>query len=177
MSDPHGMNPFGQGRPGGVHMQLMLVVRQLSGVIDAVSGRITRRFGLTPHDVLVLGWMAERPGISGSLMAQYIARPRQSVHRSLVRLEHRELVERYESCVRDRTSGWGLTAKGQELWEALQRAYLGIDERLTPRGISLKSLVGALGEVVAEFMRAGPRNTWSNLVEVPEEEEAPDWDV
>ena len=81
-------------------MQLMLAVRQLAGVIDVMAGRITRQFGLTPHDVLVLGWMAERPGISGTLIAQFLGRTRQSVHRSLVRLEFRDLVERYESCVR-----------------------------------------------------------------------------
>lgn len=158
-------------------MHLMLVVRQLSGVIDAVAGRITRRFGLTPHDVLVLGWMAERPGISGTLIAQYIGRTRQSVQRSLVRLEFREFVERYESCIRDKTSGWGLTTKGQELWAQLQRAYSVHEIHRTPRGVEVKELVDALEEIIAKLLRARERNTWTQLIEIPEEEGTPEWDL
>ena len=86
-------------------MQMVLVMRQLSGLLDAYLLRVTRRVRLTPQEALVLAWMEERPGISAAAIAECLGRYRQSVQRSLEGLEDRMLVERYASLGMDLAGG------------------------------------------------------------------------
>ena len=60
-------------------MQTMLVLRQLTAVLDRKLAEVSREMDLTPADVLVLGWIVQMPGISGSRIAHLVGRKRQNV--------------------------------------------------------------------------------------------------
>jgi DNA-binding MarR family transcriptional regulator len=76
-------------------MKTVLVLHQLLVIIEREARPIARQFGLTPEDVLILGWLVDHDATRGSLIADRLGRSRQSVQRSLERLERDALVERY----------------------------------------------------------------------------------
>lgn len=158
-------------------MKAMLVMRQLAAVMDEIFARVTQRYGLTPHDVLVLGWLAEERGISGSRVAYNIGRTRQSVQRALTRLEFRGFVERFESCVRDRAAGWALTANGQQLWNELGEAFTAQEKALEYRGVALHRFLDALDTLVRETRTVSWRFLRTGLIEVPQPGKIHEWDL
>lgn len=159
-------------------MQLVVVIRQLTAVLDELLLRVTRSARVTPEDALVLAWMVQESGIGGARLARCVARKRQSVQRSLERLERRGLVQRLESCVRDRTAGWSLTEEGREQWQILERGFRAHDEALNRTEnlrnwvVNLECLVKAVAGVARTRFSLEP-----NLIEPPEESETPDWDL
>lgn len=159
-------------------MQLVVVISQLTAVLDELLLRVTRSTRLTPEDALVLAWMVQKPGIGGAHLARCVARKRQSVQRTLERLERREFVQRLESCIRDRTAGWALTEAGREQWEILERGFRSQDEALNRAEnlrnwvVNLECLVNAVAGV------ARTRSSWgAELIEPPKEPETPEWDL
>lgn len=158
-------------------MRAMLVLMQLGAVMNELSARITRRSGLTSHDLLVLGWMSQQPGISATDAAARIGRARQSVQRTLERLEWRGLAERRESVIRDRTSGWGLTSKGQEQWEELERAFSAQESELKHLGVRVTRFVDELEKLVIGMTQIAHRYPRLGLTVPEPEEEVPEWDL
>jgi DNA-binding MarR family transcriptional regulator len=151
----------------GAFMHMVLVMRQLSGLLDELLSEVTRRVRLTPHDALVLAWVVEKPGIGAAMIGALLGRRRQSVQRSLERLEDRLLVERFPSDCRDRASGWGLTDQGRETWNGLVSGWCSQDASLEARGVALRSWVKSLEHLMMDLR--GARRRWSEvgLVEPP----------
>lgn len=158
-------------------MQTMLVMRQMMAVLDGLMREVTRRVQLTPEDALVLGWMVERPGISGSDIAYRIGRSRQSVQRAVERLERRALAERYTSSVNDRTVGWALTEEGYALWAEVERGFRLQEEALRSRGVVVRPFLEGLKTLMTEMMSAGPAMARLGLVDPPPREDVPGWDL
>lgn len=50
-------------------MQTVLVMRQLTAVLDHFLMHVTRELRLTPQDALVIAWIVEREGIGASMIA------------------------------------------------------------------------------------------------------------
>ncbi|MDP1824171.1 MAG: hypothetical protein Q8L48_13040 [Archangium sp.] len=75
-------------------MKTMLVLRQLTAVLDRKLAGVTRPFRLAPTDALLMGWMVQRSGLPGSNLADLVGRSRQSVQRSLERLLKRGLIQK-----------------------------------------------------------------------------------
>ncbi len=122
---------------------------------------------LTTQDALVLAWIVEREGMGAAMIAARVGRKRQSVQRTLVRLEDRFLVQRFESDSRDRTEGWGLTDHGRETWGLLQEAFGHQDAELARRGVNFRGWLLALEDLMKELM-AVRRNPFSpGLVDPP----------
>jgi DNA-binding MarR family transcriptional regulator len=163
-------------------MRTVLVMRQLAAVLDELLLSVTRRARLTPHELLVLAWIAQKPGIGVGSVARCIGRKRQSVQRTLERFEERKLVERFQSCVRDRTSGWGLTNKGQEFWGRLAVELRAQDERLHKTGLMTHEHLKYLERLMRDLQRQSsgmsePGMSEVGLVEPPRERKATlDWD-
>ena len=157
---------------------MMLVMRQLTGVLNDYLAQVTRRVGLTPQDALVLGWMAQQQGVSAALLGERVGRPRQSVQRALERYETRGLAERFPSYFRDRTEGWGLTQQGRDIWDQLERGFGEQEQTLTSRGIQLRPFVLGLENLMIELMTARRHMSPVGLIEPPPppDNEAPDWD-
>ncbi|MDP1825555.1 MAG: MarR family winged helix-turn-helix transcriptional regulator [Archangium sp.] len=137
---------------------------------------MTRRARLTPHELLVLAWIAQKPGIGVGSVARCLGRKRQSVQRTLERLEKRKLVERFQSCVRDRTSGWGLTKKGDEFWAQLAVELREQDERLHRSGLMTQEHLKALEKLMKDLKQHSAGMSALGLVEVPPEEPTAEWD-
>lgn len=135
---------------------MMLVMRQLSAVLDHQLLKVTRRVRLTPHEALVLAWLVEKPGLPAFTIAWYLGRSRQNVQRSLERLEDRELVERYSSLVRDCTAGWGLTERGRTLFAELEHGFHLQDQELERKGVRLRDWVNSLNELLVATRRPEP---------------------
>jgi DNA-binding MarR family transcriptional regulator len=141
----------------------MLVLRQLTAVLDRNLAQVTRSMNLTPHDVLVLGWMAQIPGISGSNIASRVGRTRQNVQASLERLERFGLVEKYAEASRGRHVGWGLTNRGEQVWGTMLRVFQVQEEMLQRCGVTRQFLNG-LDDLIVRMMRNPPApTTWSPL--------------
>lgn len=158
-------------------MRTVLVMRQLAAVLDDLLLSVIRRARLTPNELLVLAWIAQKPGIGVGSVARCIARKRQSVQRTLERLEKRKLVERFQSCVRDRTSGWGLTNKGEEFWGRLAAALREQDERLHKSGLMTHEHLKYLEKLMKDLREHSAAMSVLGLVEVPPEEQTPEWDL
>ena len=139
-------------------MRTMLVLRQLTAVLDRNLAQVTRRMRLTPHDVLVLGWMAQIPGISGSNIASRVGRSRQNVQASLERLEGSRLVEKYAEASHCRQVGWGLTHRGNEVWASLLRQFEVQEEMLRRCGVTRQFLNG-LDDLITRMTRNPPAPT------------------
>ncbi len=161
----------------GEHMQTMLVMRQLSSVLDRLLSEVTRSLGLPAEDVLVLGWLADRPGIPASQVAWKVGRSRQNLQRALERLEQRGFTQRYESCVRNRAAGWALTESGNALWADLLRQFDLQEQALLNRGLVSKGLLDDLERLTVELIKPR-RPTWGlGLLDLPQPEKTPDWDL
>lgn len=158
-------------------MRTMLVLLQMTSVMNELSARITRRFGLTPHDVLVIAWMLERPGISATDSAARVNRARQNVQRTLERLERRGLVERRESVIRDRTSGWSVTEQGEAIWAELERVFSAHEGAFKHRGVPATQFVDALAELARGIKETTSLYPRLGLIEPEPEEDAPEWDL
>lgn len=158
-------------------MQMVLVMRQLSGLLDAYLLRVTRRVRLTPQEALVLAWMEERPGISAAAIAECLGRYRQSVQRSLEGLEDRMLVERYASNLRDCTVGWGLTEEGRALFAELESSFRAQDQELLNRGVRLGDWVNGLHELLLATRKQSTLSPVGLVVPPPEENDPPEWDL
>ncbi len=155
----------------------MLVMRQLTGVLDDYLAQVTRGVGLTPEDVLVLGWLAQKQGMSAANIGDCIGRPRQSVQRSLERYEARGLVERFKSYFRERTAGWGLTEKGRGLWDQLESGFAQQEKVIAGRGVDVRRLLLDLEKLMVALMAASQHTPLVGLIEPPPPpEEASDWD-
>lgn len=111
--------------------------------------------------------MVQRPGIGARDMGYRLGRSRQSVQRTLERLERRGLVERYGSMIRDRTAGWGLTESGQELWREVERGFRLQDALIESSGVVTDSFVKALENLMTELMTTSQKMTELGLVEPP----------
>lgn len=168
-------------------MRTVLVMRQLAAVLDELLLSVTRRARLTPHELLVLAWIAQKPGIGVGTVASCIGRKRQSVQRTLEKFEQRKLVERFQSCVRDRTSGWGLTNKGEEFWGRLAAELREQDERLHRSGLMTHEHLKYLERLMRDLRRQSSGMSDSHmtdsgmsevgLVEPPRERKATlEWD-
>ena len=96
-------------------MRMVVVIRQLSALLDELLVRETYKVQLTPEDALVLAWMVEQPGISCVRLSERVGRQRTSVQRTLKRLEKRGLLESWESSFTKRTAGWALSERGQAI--------------------------------------------------------------
>lgn len=168
-------------------MRTMLVLRQLAAVLDQKLVAVMRGMNLTPHDVLVMGWLEQRPGISASLVAHRVGRKRQNIRASLERLKRRSLAEKYAGSYRGRSVGWGLTKGGSALWAQLMHGLQAQEEMLVHCGVT-PGFVNALEDLITRMTRNQPEpTTWGpGLIEVPEEEdpesavsgevEVPEWD-
>ena len=157
-------------------MQMVLVMRQLTAVLEHMIYSATRESQLTPQDSLVLGWLVQKPGIAGSEIAWCTGRSRQSVQRSLERFERRGLVERYQSAFGERTVGWALTQRGQVLWQALERRLGSHEKQLQFKGIKLAPFVEGLKRLMDELMDAHRSMSINRLVEPPRPPKANDGD-
>ena len=159
-------------------MQMVVVMRQLTAVLDELLVRETYKLGLTPEDALMLAWLAQDRGISPSLLAERLGRKRQSVQRALERLEERNLVERYESSIRKRTAGWALTERGEEAWDELGRGFATQDCELAKNGVNLRQWVNGLEELLRAIHGITRTRKWprAELVVPPEEPKIPEWD-
>ena len=158
-------------------MQMVLVMRQLTAVLEHLIFQATRESQLTPQDALVLGWLAQQPGISGSEIAWSTGRSRQSVQRALERFERRQLVERYQSAFAERTVGWALTEPGRVLWLALERRLGSHEKELQAKGIKIAPFVDGLRRLMDELMTAERAMSISRLVEPPRPTKTPEWDL
>ncbi|MDP1823147.1 MAG: MarR family winged helix-turn-helix transcriptional regulator [Archangium sp.] len=156
-------------------MKTMLVLRQLAAVLDQKLVTVTRARKLTPHDLLVLAWMEQKPGISGSLLAHRVGRKRQNIQASLERLEQRGLAEKYAGSYRGRSVGWGLTNRGASLWAELATGFQVQEDMLASCGVT-PALINALEGLITRMARSQAQpTTWSpGLIEVPEDE-VPEW--
>lgn len=148
-------------------MRTILVMRQLTSVLDHLLGHVTRRVQLSSDNLLVLAWMVQRPGIGARDMGYRLGRSRQSVQRTLERLEGRGLVERYGSMIRDRTAGWGLTESGQALWREVECGFRHQDAFLEASGVFTGSFVKALEDLMTALMTTSKGMTELGLVEPP----------
>ncbi len=150
----------------GGFMQTVLVMKQLAAVLDHFLMHVTKRVRLTTQDALVLAWIVEREGIGASMIAARVGRKQQSVQRTLVRLEDRFLVQRFESDTRNRTEGWGLTEHGRETWAILQDGFGHQDAELERRGVNFREWLRSLDELMKQTMAV--RNPFSlGLVDPP----------
>lgn len=157
-------------------MRAMMVFRQLLAVLERKLVEQTRRVGLTPHDVLLFGWMEQRPGLSGSTLARVVGRDRGNIKASLERLERRGLVQKYPGSSQDRTVGWGLTDEGAALWRRLSDALRWQDVTLESLGVT-RQFLNRMEELSGHLRRSSP-NAWEpEFADLPEEEETPKWDV
>lgn len=156
-------------------MQLIIVIRQLCTVLDELMLRETQEFFLTPEDALLLAWLSQDDGVDGSSLARRVRRKKQSVHRALMRLERRGLVQRLPSCLDEITVAWALTQLGQDTWTSLifrlgrHEQKLGERENVQRWVTNLQCLVKAIAEVKKQ---PGVR-----LPEPPQEPQIPEWDL
>jgi len=157
-------------------MHSILVIRQVAAVLDAHWRGITRSFGLTPQDALVLAWLSQQPGIPGSELGCRVGRARQSMQRTLDRLEQSRLVERRSSMVHGCTVGWALSARGDELWGRLARFLASEDAALERLRISPRELVKVLCQLMEEVLRLD-KCPWGELVIPPASSSTPSWDL
>ena len=151
----------------------MLVMRQLSAVLDAYLAHVTRGEGLTPQDVLVLGWLAQKQGMSSANIGACIGRPRQSVQRALERYEAHGLTERFPTYIRKRTEGWGLTEKGLSLWGRIECGFAEQEREFARRGLDVRRLVFDLEELMVGLMAATRHMSRVGLIETPLVHEEP----
>ena len=159
-------------------MQTMLVMMQLTSALDRHLSKVTRSAGLTAHDALILGCLADRPGIPASQVASKASRSRQNLQRSLERLEERGFVERCESCIRKRAAGWALTETGQGLWAEIGRGFASQERELTHRGLVTRNYLDAVKHLTFELLKPKAYD-WSTtgLLDIPQPEKIPDWDL
>jgi DNA-binding MarR family transcriptional regulator len=155
-------------------MQTVLVMRQLSSVLDGFMAEVTRKVRLTPQDVLILAWIVEKPGIPGCDIALFLGRKPQNVHRSLQRLEDRFIAERYGSASGS-TVGWGLTEHGRKIWAQIEDGFLRQDLKLVARGIVTRPFLDGLKNMMNELMRI-PEGPNLGLVQPPVPRPTPKWD-
>lgn len=154
-------------------MQLIVVIRHLCHVLDALMVRETSEFGLTPEDALLLAWISQEVGIDGSRLARCVVRKKQSVHRALQRLERKGLVMRLQSSLDEITVAWALTESGEKTWFEISHRLgfherkLGEKENLQRWLTNLECLVNAIAEV-----KRAPR-----LQEPPELPGPLEWDL
>ena len=154
-------------RNQGGFMQTVLVMKQLAAVLDHFLMHVSKRVRLTTQDALVLAWLVEREGMGATMIAARVGRTRQSVQRTLVRLEDRFMVARFESDSRERTEGWGLTEHGRETWSILEDGFGHQDAELERRGVNFREWLRALEELMQQTM-AVRRSTFSlGLVDPP----------
>lgn len=157
-------------------MRMMMVMRQLSAVLDQRLAEVTRTEGITPQDALVLTWMEQVPGISGSNIADLVGRKRQNVQASLLRLKRLGFALKYPASYRDRTVGWGLTEQGHQLSARVAEGFRLQEEHLKSLGVS-PGLLHDL-EVLIRRLRTHPSPFGSpGLIEIPKEPKVPLWDV
>ena len=148
-------------------MQTVLVMKQLAAVLDHFLMHVSKRVRLTTQDALVLAWLVEREGMGATMIASRVGRTRQSVQQTLVRLEDRFMVARFESDSRERTEGWGLTEHGRETWSNLEDGFGQQDAELERRGVNFREWLRALEELMQQTM-AVRRSTFSlGLVDPP----------
>ena len=150
-------------------MTTALVIRQLSSLLDEMLIRETRHCRLTPQDALVMACMVHTPGINAADLAFRLGRKRQNVQRTLERLEDRFMVERHESEVRGRTSGWSLSDHGWEIWEHLERCFKLQDIRLKARGVDLERLLDSLEALMCEVMGTARKDIGLPPIVIPPE--------
>lgn len=129
-------------------MRVVLVMQQLLAVIEHEFRPTARSLGLTSQDLVVLGWLVDRPGISGSLLADRVGRDRSNVQRTLERFEREGLAERWQSAFSEKTGGWAPTEEAVTRWRHLEAHYQTLEGHLV--GTDSKRLV----EWMEEFMRA-----------------------
>ena len=103
-------------------------------------------------------------------------RERQNVQTSLERLERRGLVRKYPSCYQDRTVGWGLTDEGEELWARLSDALRRQDRMLEHHGVT-PQILNWMEELIGHLRRSEPNAFGPELIDIPEEEQTPKWDL
>ena len=158
-------------------MRMVVVIRQLSALLDELLVRETYKVQLTPEDALVLAWIVEQPGISCVRLAERVGRQRHSVQRTLVRLKKRRVLDAWQSSFTKRTCGWGLTEQGQELWDQLARGFERQDRELERKGANLRQWALALEELMRAIYGITRTSTWGqSMVIPPEGPEIPDWD-
>lgn len=158
-------------------MRTMLVLRQLAAVLDQKLVAVTRGMKLTPHDVVVMAWLEQRPGISGSQLAYRVGRTRQNIQQSLERLERRGFTERYAGSYRGRSVGWGLTKRGSERWVQIVGCFRVQETMLEGCGVT-EHLIRALEDLIKHMVRTPVPTTWGpGLIDIAQEPETPDWDV
>jgi DNA-binding MarR family transcriptional regulator len=149
----------------------MLVLRQLTAVLDRKLAEVTRRMNLTPHDVLVLGWMEQIPGISGSNIAGRVGRTRQNIQSSLERLERRGLAVKYTGPSGGRGVGWGLTNQGSAVWCNLLAGFQVQEAMLVHCGLT-RQFINGLDDLNTRMARNSPSTAWGpGLIDVAQETE------
>lgn len=158
-------------------MRLVLVMRQVMGVMDSVMREGTREAGITAEDFLILAWLVERGALSGSDLGEWMRRARQSVQRSLVRLEQRGLVERLGSAVDGRTAAWALTDAGRRRFEVVEAWFHAKERYLRARDINVEKFAFALGELMHALLEQPRDRGWLGLVEPRPDTETPEWDL
>ena len=89
----------------------------------------------------------------------------------------RRFVERCESCVRKRAAGWALTESGNELWADLVRQFESQERELLNRGLVSKELLDAIQLLAFELIRPKPSQSNIGLLDIPQPEKMPDWDL
>jgi DNA-binding MarR family transcriptional regulator len=156
---------------------LVVLVRQVVGLIDSTYAREVGTEGASMEDLLLLAWLAEAPGLGAADLAWRVGRHRQVVQRALQRLERAGRVERYGSCVSGRTVGWALTEGGhralehgrrvlEHLERGLRDPFARVDEQLIRQ---------VLGRCVEALRGASVRET--ALWVPPAEAVPPKWDL
>lgn len=158
-------------------MQTVLVLRQLGMLLEQMMHGVTRRLGLRPQDALVLGWLVQKPGISGNEIAWFLGRSRQGVQRTLERLEGMKLIERYKGTFHNRTVGWGMTEQGCKYWAQLERGLGTQEASLRNHGVDLVPFLHGLKSLMSEVTKASRAMASVGLIELPPEEKAQDCDV
>lgn len=99
-----------------------MAAKQALTAIDQVTRGWGRELGLDESGVMVLMLMGERGELPEWELAKLCGRKRQQVHRSLKRMERRELLRPAERSRKGRATRWTFTDRGIELWRCLERA-------------------------------------------------------
>lgn len=164
--------------------EFWLAVAQAAAVIEARRRAVAREFELEGAELLVLAWLAQETGATAAQMARGLGRRRQHVHRSLVGLRERGLVEPLRSVLDGGTAGWALTERGERMWRGLD-GRLALEGRRLDSGsksdVDLAYLVSRL-RVVVEALRRGPVNAAIAgdvpvFMEVLPPRPPPEWDL
>ncbi len=101
-------------------------------------------------------------------LALRTGRARQQVHRSLRRMQRRELVMPVETSARGRVQGWALTERGWTMWGLLERSILAWEEELN-RWLDVPELTRSLQRLVMIVVNRPGGDGWGRGLLIPHE--------